>query len=247
MSRWKAASIHLSISLAIGLISAALIFGVWYPPPYSRAMGALELVFLLMGVDVVLGPILTLVVFKSGKKHLRFDLAMIALFQACALSYGLSVVLRARPAFIVGEIDRFVLVGANQLDPLDLAKGSAPSFRGVPWTGPRIVGAELPTDTKLRSELLLSGASGKDVEKYPQYYVDYSRVVSQLLTRAKPLDGLRTKHPESIAPLDAWLHSHKRDAASVVWLPFTTPRMSLTMLLDRSSGQVLDALPVDPW
>lgn len=168
MSRWKAASIHLSMSMAIGLVSAALIFGVWYPRPYSQAMGAFELVFLRMGVDIVLGPLLTLAVFKTGKKYLRVDLAIIGLAQACALGYGLSVVVRAGPVFIVGEIDRFVLVSADDLDSSDLAKASNPQFRALPWTGPRILGAELPTDKKLRNELVFSGARGKDIEKFPQ-------------------------------------------------------------------------------
>src|SRR6187402_1763816 len=105
MSRWKAAAIHLSISASIGLLAAALIFGVWYPPPYSKATGADELVLLLMGVDIVLGPMLTLVVFRSGKKSLRLDLTVIAIMQTCALLYGMSVVVRARPVFIVGVDD----------------------------------------------------------------------------------------------------------------------------------------------
>jgi hypothetical protein len=247
MTRWKAALIHLSISVAIGLISVALIFGVWYPRPYSNAAGANELVVLLLGVDVVLGPLLTLVVFRAGKKGLRFDLAMIALVQICAFSYGMSVVVRARPAFVVGAIDRFTLVLANDLDPRDLAKTSNPQFRAPPWTGPRVVGAELPTDTNLRNELAFSGAGGKDIEKFPRYYVDYSRVAAQLLAHARPLDALRQKHPESTPTIDAWLHDHARDAASVMWVPMNSQRISLTMLLDRGTGDVLDALPIDPW
>src|SRR4029078_12975478 len=110
MSRWKAAGIHLSISLLIGLIVGALLFGVWYPPPYFHAAGADQLVLLLVSVDIVLGPLLTLVVFKSGKWGLKFDLTLIAVMQTIALVYGLSVVLRSRPVFLVAAVDRFVLV-----------------------------------------------------------------------------------------------------------------------------------------
>lgn len=247
MTRWKAAAIHLSISAAIGLISAALIFGVWYPPPYSHAAGADELVLLLLGVDVVLGPLLTLVVFKTGKKSLRFDLGVIALMQACAFMYGMSVVVRARPAFIVGAIDRFSLVSANDLTAADLAKARKPEFRSPSWSGPRVVGAELPTDITERNDLAFRGAAGKDIDKYPQYYVDYSNVAPQLMAHAKPLDALRKAHPESSSLLDTWLHSHQRDAASVLWVPLNARRAALIMLLDRQTGQTLDALPIDPW
>lgn len=247
MSRWKAAAIHVSISIAIGLLSAALIFGVWYPPPYSRATGALELVVLLMGIDLVLGPLITLVVFKSGKKGMRFDLCVIALLQTCALVYGMSVVMRARPVFIVGEIDRFVLVAASDLDKADIAQATQAEFRHLPWTGPRIVGAEIPTDTASRNALIFSGTAGKDIDKFPKYYVDYARVAAKLLKHAKPLDALRKRHPEATPLLESWLHKHPRNAADAVWLPLVAPRNDLTMLLDRHSGDTLGALPIDPW
>ena len=129
MSRWKAAGIHLSISLAIGLLVGALLFGVWYPPPYFHAAGADELILLLVGIDIVLGPLMTLVIFRSGKRGLKFDLTVIGLVQAAALVYGLSIVLQSRPVFLVGAIDRFTLVSAGDIEDSDLQKGRQPLFR----------------------------------------------------------------------------------------------------------------------
>jgi len=244
MSRWKAAAVHLSISIAVGLLSAALVFGVWYPPPYSHAAGADELVLLLLGVDVVLGPLLTLAVFKVGKKGLRFDLGVIALLQICAFSYGMSVVVRARPAFIAALPERFVLVTATELADDDLVQGSKPEFRRIPWTGPQLVGTRLPSDVKERNDLLFSGVAGKDVDRFPKYYVDYALVAPEI--RAKPLDTLVEAHPDEKAMIDAWLQRHSRQADSVTWLPLKTQRAFLTMLLDRNDGTPLDALPIDP-
>ncbi|HEY0230993.1 MAG TPA: TfpX/TfpZ family type IV pilin accessory protein [Dokdonella sp.] len=247
MSRWRAAAIHFSISVAIGLVSAALIFGVWYPPPYSQAAGADELVVLLLSVDLVLGPLMTLVVFKSGKKSLRFDLGVIALLQVCAFLYGTSVVVRARPAFIVGAIDRFVLVCANDLDAKDLSEGRKPQFRSAPWTGPLLVGVELPTKATDRNDLMFSGAVGKDIEKFPKYYTDYASVAPGLLKHARTLDELLAKQPESRPAIETWLHRHQEVANDIAWLPLTAPRSSLIMLIDRSTGHTLDALKINPW
>jgi len=52
---------------------------VWYPPPLFQLLGGFELLLLIVAVDIALGPLLTLVVFKSGKKRLKFDLSVIAL------------------------------------------------------------------------------------------------------------------------------------------------------------------------
>jgi len=247
MTRWKAAAVHLGISACIGIGAAALIFGVWYPPPYSHAVGADQLVLLLLGVDVVLGPLLTLVVFKSGKKSLKFDLTVIALMQACAFFYGMSVVVRARPAFIVGRVDRFVIVSANDLENDDLKKATKSEFRSPPWTGPKIVGALLPTDIKQLNTVKFSSIAGKDLEKFPQFYVDYERAAPDLLKVAKPLDDLRKTRPKSVVDIDAFLNRHGLQENSVVWLPLDARLANMTMLLDRASGRPLGALSFDPW
>jgi hypothetical protein len=79
MTRWKASAIHLSICALIGLSVLAMILLLWYPEPYFEAMGGKHLLMILLGVDVVLGPFITLIIFNPKKKSLKFDLAVIAL------------------------------------------------------------------------------------------------------------------------------------------------------------------------
>lgn len=248
MSRWKAASIHLGISAAIAVCVGALLFALWYPPPYFTAAGASVLMLLLIGVDLVLGPMLTLIVFKAGKKGMRFDLTVIGLVQATALIYGLHVITVARPAFIVANVDRFTMVTAEDLDPKDLARGNAPQFRSLSWTGPRVVGALIPTDPVQRDALLKSGLAGKDIQLLPKYYVSYDKVVPALLKRAKPLAQLHKINPQAGLILDRWLAKHRTQTdANTVWLPLMTRRTSLIMLVDGKTGTILGALPIDPW
>src|SRR5919201_4579714 len=97
MSRWKAASIHFTLSVAIATILLGLMLALWYPPPYFALMGGLMLVVLIAGCDVTLGPLITLIIFKTGKKGLKLDLAMIGCVQAAALVYGLYMMFEARP------------------------------------------------------------------------------------------------------------------------------------------------------
>ena len=79
MSRWQAMLIHLGISAFIGTAVIAALLLIWYPPPQFSAAGVERFIYLLIGVDVVLGPLLTLVVFRVGKPGLKVDLALIAL------------------------------------------------------------------------------------------------------------------------------------------------------------------------
>ena len=62
-ARWRAALIHLGCSAVLASAAAALVFLVWYPWPYSVLAGGIGLFILITGVDVVMGPLITLVVF----------------------------------------------------------------------------------------------------------------------------------------------------------------------------------------
>jgi len=247
MSRWKASVIHLSISVTAGLLVGVILFGVWYPPPYFHAAGADELVLLLVGVDIVLGPLLTLVVFRSGKRGLKFDLTVIALLQASALAYGLSIVLLSRPVFLVGAVDRFTLVSASDIDKADLAQGSQSTFRSLSWTGARTVGAELPKSRDERNNMAFSALGGKDLEVLPRYYVEYSQVAAQLLHKAKPLDELSMRDEESRGKLEAGVRSTGKSATALLWLPVVARKQDLVMLIDAGTGTPLRAVAINPW
>jgi hypothetical protein len=247
MSRWKAASIHLSISILVGLLVLALLFLVWYPEPYFEAAGGQHLIVVLLGVDLVLGPLMTLILFKSGKKGMLFDLWMIGIIQSAALVYGLHVIAESRPVFIVAAVDRFNVVAAADIDPADLAEGGKPEFRSLSWTGPRLIAARMPTRGSEKSKLMFSGMAGKDVQEYPKYYVDYASEASNLLKRAKSVDALRKSHPKAVPILDAWLKEHGREDSTVAWVPVVARHSSLTMLIDAQSGEVLAPLPIYPW
>ena len=70
LNRWKAAAIHLGLSVLIAATVVTVMLLVWYPPPYFDTMGGTGLLKILVGVDVTLGPLLTLIIFDPRKKSL---------------------------------------------------------------------------------------------------------------------------------------------------------------------------------
>lgn len=247
MSRWKAASLHLLISLAAAILAGSLIYFVWYPPPYFQVAGGNTLMLLIMAVDVVLGPVLTLAIFKAGKKGLKFDLAVIALLQISAFSYGLYIIAIARPVFVVAEVDRFVVVAANQLDDADLAAGSQPEFRTRSWFGPRLVGAVPPQYGKEAYDSAMSGLAGKDIDQFPKYYVPYAEVSKTLLAHSQPLADIMRKSEQDAAMVKYFLATHNADATDYRGLPLQGRVAGYTMVVSAKSGQPLTALAIDPW
>lgn len=113
MSRFHAASIHFLISLAIFTVLAYLVLFEWYPDIFFSIDGGWEGIRIIVLVDLVLGPLLTLIVFKAGKPGLKFDLTAIALFQAIALTGGTWVVYSERPLFFIYYDDHFYSASAD--------------------------------------------------------------------------------------------------------------------------------------
>lgn len=96
MNRYQAFAVHLGISIAVLLGLLAIIFFVWYPYEFIKA-GGLNGLKILASVDLVLGPILTLIVFDQAKKSLKFDLAVIGLLQISCMAAGLWLIFNERP------------------------------------------------------------------------------------------------------------------------------------------------------
>lgn len=194
MTRWKAAGIHLLLSaLVIGAI-AAWVLSVWFPPALLPMSGIAGLIALIAAVDLTLGPFLTLVVYKAGKRSLKFDLAVIVLLQLGMLGYGLHTLAQNRPIFLVAAVDRLDLVISQEVSDADLALAPKPEWQRRSWTGPVRVGARVPTDAALREALLFNALSGgRDVQQQPRHYADFDSVWVELSPRVKPLVSLESK------------------------------------------------------
>ena len=115
-SPYRASFIHLLISaLLVGNV-VAIVFWIWYPKPSFEVAGTFSIIGLLVAVDLVLGPLLTMIIFKQGKPGLKFDLCFIATVQIVALAYGSYVLYIERPAYLVFAIDRIEFVSGKQID-----------------------------------------------------------------------------------------------------------------------------------
>lgn len=245
MSRWKASGIHLLLSAAIGSVVLLLMLSIWYPWPLFEAAGGDRLIFIMLGVDVTLGPLITLIIFKTGKKSLKFDLTVIALLQLSALVYGIHTVYLARPVYIVFNVDRFSLVTAGALDPKDMEQVKQDEFKRLPWGRPRYIAAELPQDPAEQTKILNSAFQGKDIELYPQYYAPYAQNQAQkALARAASVDVL-IKH--DTGKVQDFLDAEKLAPESVKFLPLRAKEKDGVVLLDAKTGMPLKIILVNPW
>lgn len=242
ISRVRAGLIHLSVSALVALLAVVVVFLVWYPQPLHRAVGVTEIFFIVLGVDVVLGPLLTTVVYKPGKKSLRFDLTTIALLQLSAFGYGIWTVAEGRPAWLVFSADRFDLVQAYQIDLRKQGEAN-PEYRSAPWSGPQWVSARAPSSSEKRQTILFEAmVAGVDVPQRPELYRPLETEAEAIRQRAHSLDELRRYNavPDVEAVLNRWSQAN-------AYLPMMARMQPMTVLIDKDSAKVIAVVDLNPW
>ena len=245
MNRWKASGIHLLISiLVVGSILLALLF-TWYPPAIMGISKADKLIYLLAGVDIVIGPLLTLIVFKTGKPSLKFDLSVIALLQICALSFGLYTIWQSRPVFMVAADDRFYLVFANEIDPEALSLAKEKEYSSLSLTGAKLVSASAPVDLSKT----ISFGSIPDIQNQPQYFGKYEKYAEALMEQSLPVIADKNNAtPKSItSAARKWAEKNNMKPESLRYVPINSSRGSGIMIMEIAGKKPLAALNVNPW
>ena len=246
----RASGKHLLISVLVALAAAALVFRVWYPSPYHQLCGGQELFLLLVGVDVVCGPLLTLVAFNPAKSRgeLWRDLGVIGLLQVASLAYGLHSVALARPVHLAFEGDRFRVVTVADLDLATLPE-AAPALQSLSWTGPRLLGVRLARNDDpefLRS--IQQSMQGLHPAFRPGRWVDYAQQLDDVRIALRPLSALRQRHPDQAARLDAAIRATGLPEDRLGYLPLIAGRHDdWVVIVDRHEAQPRAWLPLDGW
>jgi hypothetical protein len=245
--RVRAGLIHLTLSAAIAIAVFLPIYFLWYPDVLFQRAGGRELFTLIVGVDVVVGPLITFVIFVPKKKGLMFDLAVIAVLQTAALAFGVHVLFESRPAYIVFVTDRYELVRANQFPEGELEKSRGKGYDKLPLGGPKLVGAKVPRDPDEKHRLMMAAMAGIDLYLFPQHYVPYDDVRAEVRSAALPLETLRKRNPTRPAEVAATLARLGRKEDEVRFLPLAVGKASFAAFVDAKTGDILKISPLNPW
>jgi hypothetical protein len=112
-NRYQAFAVHMAISLVIFFIILACITQYWYPGILFETGNGWKAIGMIVGIDLILGPLLTLIVFNHKKSSLKFDLLVIALIQVAALSYGTWTIYKSHPIAITYFNKSFITLYAD--------------------------------------------------------------------------------------------------------------------------------------
>jgi hypothetical protein len=246
--RLQASGIHFGISLLIAALAGLLVFVFWYPYPYRDSSGGRELFLIVITVDVVLGPLITLTIFNRNKsrQELTRDLTTVGLIQLVALIYGLWTVCVARPVHLVFEVDRFRVIHAVEV-PEELMDQAPPNLRKLPLTGPTPLAVRSFKDAREESDATLAALGGVALGARPDLWQSYGEAQSRVLAASRSLSELRQRFPQQAMVIDAAVVEAGVSEERLRYLPLVGRKSFGTVLLDARNAEIRGYLPLDSF
>ena len=238
----RLATRHLLASAGVAVVAALLVFLVWYPAPAARLLGVGHIYLVLLGVDVVCGPLLTLVLAspRKSRRELFLDLGLVVLIQLAALGYGLYTLASARPVAYVFEMDRLVLVAKNELYTADCPQSQppCPSVAGLLGIGMHMAQADRMGG--LHSlDLSLQGVSPA---MRPATWAPWNWQDAKLQSALRPLTALRADQQQKLVMLQGPEYLARPELR---YLPLVSSKTLDWIAVFDDKGRWLDSLPVD--
>lgn len=246
MTKKRAFLIHFLVSLFLISLILAVVLAVWYPTPYFTVDGAQSILAILIGVDLVLGPLLTLIVYKPGKPSLTFDMSCIILVQLVALIYGVHVTYKRHPEFVVFAVDRFSTVS---LEEIDLQRLEHPTLKETLWDGPTLTQAFFPKDKEERKNLMFNVIfeGAPDIEFWPHLYQPYQPDMVTFNPRSIDIQQIMQLSGSAKEKINAFLAKNNAGVNDFFFLPLVGKSTDIVIVLSKQDGMPMGYIDINPW
>lgn len=239
VNRLGAFLIHLGISLLIFAVLAGVIRFVWYPDFFFAADGGWQGIRIVAAVDLVLGPLLTLIVFDRRKPELRRDLTMIGAFQLSCLIAGTYVVYDQRPLALVYVDGRFYSMSTDSYLKSDQP---LPDFEHFDGPRPKRLIVKLPEDMDAQSDIRGSALRTQTpLRMLADLYAEYDYSALNADVEAYTSEELLIQDQES-QQLPGWLAVHGGTLEDYAFFPFATRYHYVFLGIRRDAGTIVGLL-----
>ena len=238
VTRKQAFLTHLGVSTAIFAVLCLLIVFVWYPDFYFFTDGGVRAIATVFFVDVVLGPGLTLLVFKPGKKFLKFDIGAILVLQFTALVWGVSNVYSERPAASVYYQGSLTCIAQPDAGNMDL-----PAIVSGPSGRQRLAFLQRPdtVDGLLEFTKQAYAHNSSAVYYYSDRIVPLDQRVRERLDKYElDWDWLLQNEPDYAARVQQFIHSKGYTARHYKLVPLRCRYQQPLAVLDTRVMRVVD-------
>lgn len=244
--RLRASGIHLASSSLIFIVYIYFVLVNWYPEPYFTLEGAVQVTVTLIGVDLVVGPLLTFVVYVKNKKGLKLDLTLIILTQIAFLIWGVWVTYKEHPVFAAFAIDQIQILRADKVREFNLDREL---FAGQPEDGFRMLYVLPPQDQKDKSDLVQALIAGKgDIHNFPERYRKIADNQDAVRQQSRDILRILKQYPAIQVQVDGLIERYPGSStADFVYIPIEARKKYYTIVLKKDDLRYAGYLDVDSW
>lgn len=243
--RWKAFGIHLAISLMILAGLLYLLFFIWFPDYLFDTDGGWQALRVIAGVDIVLGPMLTLIAANPQKTAavLRRDFAIIALIQTLALGGGTWLAWDNRPQAVFWVEGMFYSLPRSAFADEPAARAA---LSRMPGDDPKQVTIAMPASPIERSEIFAAVLKrGSSVQFEPALYRPFN-------AQDPAIAGAAARYLAELPPatrqalIDQGVDMAALEAGRLLLIPTFSRYRTYHVLVDAADSTVATAIRVKP-
>ncbi len=238
-ARFKASGIHFSLSALAFLIMLYFIVFLWYPNPHFSTDGGWQGVRIMLFVDIVLGPFLTLLIFSPEKstKAILFDFTVIGTIQISAIIWGLSIVYGQRPVAISYWEGHFYPVLIKDLKANSVEPGQ---LKELSHQNPAIVYVRHPeTEDEEAGVFMFGFAEGMLEHQLFFLYSPIEKHIDELFGAS--VNNSPATEDDIQSNITRWLKKADMNEKELAFIPFTGRYGNSILILDRK-GELLDSI-----
>ncbi len=233
---------HLLVSIFLISVFLFLIFKIWYIEPFDALYSTWDIIKIVAGVDLILGPLLTFVVFDMRKKRseLARDLSIIFAIQLTALVWGGYVAQKARPLYAAMFNGVILSLTLNEVSK----STETPAVEMPGLLEPvKFVYVLPPRDSEEYGKLLrdIYYNDAPDVGMRVERFREMSEYREEALKHHLQLDQVLDKNPKGQKVYDAYMRSRATDG-DIAFYPIKGSTVSKTAVIDLKSARILDII-----
>lgn len=211
IAKLKALAAHLSISVVLVAIALSLMLLCWFPAPLFTTDGGGVGLKLLLLVDLVLGPLLTFVVFNPSKARrlMVLDLSVIAVLQLAGYGYGLWNIHSVRVQAVAFDEGVFYAVTAPLFKEQTITPGA---WEALGAKAPYLVNVREPATSDEAVGVTAFGLTA-GLERYQLQFL-YQPLSAVPRPEGWSLSALQAAHPAIASKATRWLQKNALSADS---------------------------------
>ncbi|MDA0226194.1 MAG: hypothetical protein O2975_08820 [Proteobacteria bacterium] len=240
LAKASAFGVHVAISAVVFAIIVAVAVLAWLPPPYFWIDGGVFIVAVAAVVDLILGPALTFLLYRPGRKQMALIFMVIAFVQSTALGWGVQVLYAGRPQVIVYAgypREEFFPIGEMLLRD---GPRTVDELRALSPERPPLVLAPLPKDrAQARATVIAASVVGTSVLRLSDRFLPLKgEALAEVLAAGQSREKLEAAWPGSGARVEAFATARGVPVAALAFVPVYGRYSSALLAIERSSGRL---------